>query len=393
MNILFTTGGDCKYGEINSLIQMIKELKLIEPEIQINVALRKKISGIEDLKKIGCSVYIIPYQPFCYGIPKRKWRFPIKYILYGIRYIYSRIFAVSIIKNKLDMTKIDLIHSNSSREDLGAMLANKYDIPLIWHIREFGDLDFNCYSYRKRYIDFMNESALEFIAISKAVQKHWIKKGLDSDRFVQIYNGVKKNDYVKSEYPRQNNIIKFVMMGSLGEPKGQHHLIKAIALLDNEVRQKVRLDIVGDGSKTYFRLLEHLIDANKLTTQIKLLGYQTDFYPHLKEYDCGVMCSKSEGFGRVTAEYMMAGLPVIASDTGANPEIIADNITGLLYRYGDDYSLAEKIAYLVNNVHKLEEFGRNAHKDAISKYTAEINAANILKEYKKILKTTDDAST
>ena len=43
----------------------------------------------------------------------------------------------------------------------------------------------------------------------------------------------------------------------------------------------------------------------------------------------------------------------------------------------------EKIAYLVNNVHKLEEFGRNAYTDAISKYTAEINAANVLREYKK----------
>ena len=116
------------------------------------------------------------------------------------------------------------------------------------------------------------------------------------------------------------------------------------------------------------------------------MGYRSDFYPHIKEYDCGVMCSKSEGFGRVTAEYMMAGLPVIASDTGANPEIITDNVTGLLYRFGDDADLAEKITYLVNNVYKIEKLGKNAHMAAINKYTAEINAVNVLNEYRKILK-------
>ena len=386
MNILFTTGCDCRYGEANSLLQMIEALKNIDSGLQISVILNKRIGAVDELMKIGCRVYIIPYYPFVYRMPQKKWRFPVKYVLYGVRYLYSRFFAVNQLKNKLDMSNIDLIHSNSSREDLGAMLANKYKVPLIWHIREFGDLDFQTYSYRKKYIDFMNQSAVEFIAISQAVQKHWIGKGLDGDKFVQIYNGVRENDYVKNEYPQQSDVIKFVMMGSLSMTKGQHHLIKSIALLDDEVRQKVRLDIVGDGSKTYYRILEYLIDANKLTNQVRFLGYRSDFYPHIKEYDCGVMCSKSEGFGRVTAEYMMAGLPVIASDTGANPEIITDNVTGLLYRFGDDADLAEKITYLVNNVYKIEKLGKNAHMAAINKYTAEINAVNVLNEYRKILK-------
>lgn len=35
------------------------------------------------------------------------------------------------------MDTIDIIHSNSLREDFSAELALKYNKPLIWHIREF----------------------------------------------------------------------------------------------------------------------------------------------------------------------------------------------------------------------------------------------------------------
>lgn len=389
MNILFTTGGDCKYGSPKSLQQMVEELKRIDSQIQIHIVLRKENKWAQYLQNLGCNVYIVPYFPFCDVFPRAKWKYPIKYVLYGARYLWGRIFALHKLERKLELSTIDLIHSNSSKDDFGAMLANKYQKPLVWHIREFGDLDFRYYSYRQNYIEYMNKSAAEFIMISQAVQRHWIKKGLDANKCIQIYNGVKQNDYVKERYPKQGDEIKLVMLGSLSATKGQHHLIKAIALLEDEVREKIRCDIVGDGGKPYTRLLQQLVDANKLTYQVRLLGYQTDFYPHLKEYDCGVMCSKSEGFGRVTVEYMMAGLPVIASNTGANTEIVTDDFNGLVYKYGDNGNLAEKISYLVRNPHIIEKLGRNAYADALDRYSAKINAANVLREYKKILKSGD----
>lgn len=385
MNILFTTGGDYKYGESNSLLQLVEELKHINSSIEVSVIINRKMDRVNDFKRIGCNVYIIPYFPFYQGIPPKKWRLPVKYVIRGIQYLYSRMFAASKLTKKIDMDTIDLIHSNSSREDLGAILAKKYAIPLVWHIREFGDLDFPCYSYRKNYIRFMNESATKFIGISQAVMKHWINKGLASEKFIQIYNGVKVNGNIKTKYPKQGDIVKFVIMGSLSETKGQHHVIKAIALLINEIRQRIQVDIVGDGSTRYTNYIKHLIKTNRLSEQIHLLGYKKMFYTHLKEYDCGFMCSRCEGFGRVTAEYMMAGLPVIASDTGANPEIVENNINGLLYGYGDDYELAEKITYLINNTYKIEELGKKAYIIASEKYSTNANATSLLQEYNKVL--------
>ena len=92
-------------------------------------------SKTENELDIAVNTLYIHYTPFYQGIPENKWKFPIKYIVLVIKYWCGRFWAVREVEKQLDIHDIDLIHSNSSREDLGALLANKYNIPLIWHIR------------------------------------------------------------------------------------------------------------------------------------------------------------------------------------------------------------------------------------------------------------------
>jgi glycosyltransferase involved in cell wall biosynthesis len=58
--------------------------------------------------------------------------------------------------------------------------------------------------------------------------------------------------------------------------------------------------------------------------------------------------SRCEAFGRVTVEAMRAGVPVIGTDAGGTPELVADGATGLLYRPGDAGALAAAIARLMD---------------------------------------------
>lgn len=388
MHILFVADGDSKYGASNSLKNLAYELKKIDKKMEVDVVVTRHSSMVKDFENIGCKVYQIPYEPFYQGIPDSKIKFLIKYIVRGIQYFYGRLFAVKILEKQLDMHTIDLIHSNSSREDFGAILAQKYGIPLIWHVREFGDRDYKCYSYRKNYIRFMNENADVFIFISKAVQKHWRTKGIEKEKSQQIYNGVCINEPPKTEYKKKingNEKINFIMMGSLNQTKGQHIAIRAFSLLPEKLKEQVHMDIVGDGSERCTKQLKKLIRFNHLENQISLLGYQKDFYKNIHNYDCALMCSRSEGFGRVTVEYMMAGLPVIASNSGANPELIEEGINGLLYQWNDSRELMKKIVFFLEHSEDVSKMGQNAYKIAHEKYTAQINALKIYEVYKKML--------
>lgn len=66
----------------------------------------------------------------------------------------------------------------------------------------------------------------------------------------------------------------------------------------------------------------------------------------LKALDVFVLCSRNEGFGRVVAEAMAAGTPVVASREGAMPELVGDGHLGFLAHPGDPDSFASSVVGL-----------------------------------------------
>ena len=82
---------------------------------------------------------------------------------------------------------------------------------------------------------------------------------------------------------------------------------------------------------------------------------------------------------------MLSGNPVLASDSGANPELVLDGETGWLFREGDANSLADKLLEILENKKKIKIFGENAFNIAKSKFMSKRNTEDIEKMYYKIL--------
>ena len=95
-------------------------------------------------------------------------------------------------------------------------------------------------------------------------------------------------------------------------------------------------------------------------------------------------CSRAEGFGRVTAEYMYAGLCVIGSNMGATPELIEDNKDGLIYDYQNIHELSRCIERIYNDRELLRYLSKNGKKSAI-KFSSTRNAKEIYEVYLEIL--------
>lgn len=314
-----------------------------------------------------------------------KW--PLRYLKFIYRYQIAIRHAVRILKKSdIDLSTIDLVHTNSARNNIGCIINRLYGIPHIMHIREFGDLDFGCIPfapYKRQYNEYTNK----FVAISEAVKNHWISKGLDSKKITVVYNGIHCEDIKPSpNSDKENNVLKLVIVGGVGAPKGQLVAVKAISLLPKEVKENVILDIIGWYDPLYVKEINHLINEQNLNEQINILGARNDVHEKLHEYQIGLMCSVSEGFGRSTAEYMHASLGVIASNTGANPELICDRETGLIFKCNDAKSLAECICQYYNNRKLLISCSQNGYIKARAAYKEEINAKNIYNLYRKLLK-------
>ena len=88
----------------------------------------------------------------------------------------------------------------------------------------------------------------------------------------------------------------------------------------------------------------------------------------------GVVCARDEAFGRVTIEFMLMHMPVVVSDSGANPELIAHGKTGAIYPLGKVEMLANAIENYVHHPELLQSQGDEAAEVAKRDFSAEKNA-------------------
>ena len=78
---------------------------------------------------------------------------------------------------------------------------------------------------------------------------------------------------------------------------------------------------------------------------------------------------------------MMAGLAVLASDSGANKEIVRDGIDGYLYDYGSIKDMKQKLLKIIcNNLG-----GATTYEYAVSNFSETLNAENVYVLYKNLL--------
>lgn len=330
--------------------------------------------------------YSIKHKQFIVAPSKNIFKKIIKnyfpYILYIYNYIFN-LFALKKLEKKINFNEIDFVHTNVIRSQIGFIICKKYGIKHIVHLREFSDLDYNCKPLMKNYINYINKYSTQFIAISNVIKEHWIKKGLDESKIKVIYNGVDIIEKTKKIFSKDK--IKMVFCGQICETKGQIQVIEALKLLDEDLLKKIRIDFYGTGEEKYINNLKNYIEKYKLESIISFKGFNKNVREKLQEYDIGFICSKSEAFGRVTVEYMMSRVLVIASDSGANKELITNEVNGLIYEYNNISKLKENIIKAIEILDNRKDIIDNAYNIANKKYTSDMNSKEIYKVYKRLM--------
>lgn len=377
-------------GAGRSMLEMVSTIKKNFPEIEPVVLCSHRTGHIDLYREQGIEVYPTLHEAFNFGKEDNTIHFIVKYIPRFLRYFFRNIYALLYIKKNIDMSTIDLIHTNSIRNDIGMILSKKYNIPHILHLREFGTkgFDYNVKYYRRNPIEYVDKRVTHYIAITKAVKEHWINyNNIAEEKISVVYNGI--NDEKISKAPleiKPNEPIKIVMTGYVMPSKGQEQLIRALALLEKETLKGIKVDIIGDGEPSYIATLKKMVMDLGVNDCVSFLGRRNDVHRLLQNYHIGMICSRAEAFGRVTAEYMLAGLCVIASNTGGNVELIKHEETGLLYKYGDTNDLKSVICYAMDNQEVLRRVADNGYHEAKKKYVTKLNAQNVVEVYKEIMR-------
>ncbi|OGT35064.1 MAG: hypothetical protein A3F11_07595 [Gammaproteobacteria bacterium RIFCSPHIGHO2_12_FULL_37_14] len=150
--------------------------------------------------------------------------------------------------------------------------------------------------------------------------------------------------------------------------KDQVSLIKAFAGMRSSCPNAL-LIIMGDGELQIS--LKQLVKDYQLDNQVIFTGFLDNAMRYMKAFDCFILSSIQEAFGRVLLEAMIAKRPIIATQVNGIPEVVAH--TGLLIQAKDIIALeaAMKQVYHRSLQEHLQQ-GEQAYQRAINYYSIPI---------------------
>lgn len=385
MKVLYITNTDDKYGGAQCLMELMDSIRKSDG-FEVVLLNPKKNNLNSWCSRRNIENYSIRFCGQMYCKHNRGIVFLVKYLSYFFRYYIVNPFSIRKIEKALDIKSFDLIHTNTSTVDIGMILARRNGIKHVWHLREFGKEDMHFIPFRPDCYMIMNRDGGSFIAISDVIKKAWIKKGLDENKITRLYDGVKAERITRNYKLFTEDKIKIAFCGSITSFKDQEQLIRAFCLLSEKDRKAFKVDFWGNGNPEYMKHLQELISENCMESIFTFKGYSDNLYEELSHYDIGMNCSHSEAFGRVTAEYMLAGLLTVASDTGANVELIQHEITGLIFNKNEDQSLKKCLYWILKNKDKCVAIAENGVIFARKNYAIEKNIEHFYAFYEDILK-------
>lgn len=117
----------------------------------------------------------------------------------------------------------------------------------------------------------------------------------------------------------------FGNVARLARNKDQASLIEAFAMIKPHC-PLAKLIIIGDG--TLEDELKEKAQTLGVEADIIFTGFVANGFKYMKAFDCFVLSSIQEAFGRVLIEAMLAKLPIIATSVNGIPEVVGNS--GLL---------------------------------------------------------------
>lgn len=219
---------------------------------------------------------------------------------------------------------------------------------------------------------FILENVKEYTVCSKKLQEIYNK--LSKKPIKVISDGVDLNlfkMYDRDKYKNvQNREIKIGWTGNSKFVDDEDDDLKGL--------QKVIKPAIEELTQKGYKVELKIADRN-----IKMIPHEKmpEYYNELDIYVCA---SRTEGHPATILEAMACGVPVISTDVGIVPEVLGEKQRKfIIQRTKDD--LVDKIEYLINNKHELEELS-DENLEQIKNWSWEIKANQFKELFDSILK-------
>lgn len=295
--------------------------------------------------------------------------------------------------------KPDIVHSRNLAALECQVTAAAAGVPVRvhgehgWDVRDLDGSNRRRVAIRRTMRPFVHH----YIALSRHLEQYLLTRvGVHPSRLSQVYNGVDTDKFrpsIKGDKVLPASVTwgsDAVVVGTVGrmEPvKDPLNLAQAfvkVVEMMPEIRQRLRLVMIGDG--TLRPQVAACLDAAGLASQVWLPGACSNIPEIMRALDVFVLPSLAEGISNTILEAMASGLPVVATDTGGNPELIEDGNSGGLVRPADPDALASAIVDYIRQPAVRSQHSRRARELALERFSLSSMVLRYIGIYHSLLK-------
>lgn len=338
-------------GSLRSLHRLVTSLDRDRYESYVTFASDRSNPILPDFEAAGCTIVFTSVRDLFRSPSSDRWRAAWQRLARIPRALKYRLIDDP--RRGLELYRairrhsIDLVHINPGLVPYAVVAGLLAGVPVICHHRSRARL--------RGLGRFLSRFVAASICNSDFTRRVMKQTSL-CRRMIVVHNGIAV-PAAPSANPRSSGPRTVACVGRLVDWKGQHVLIRAAPGVLTELPETRFVLVgssVGDESTSYEESLRSLVAELGLEDSVDFAGFTKDIDRMYREdFDLVVHASiEGEPFGLVLIEAMAAGVPIIASDCGACPEIIENGRSGLLVEPGNSDALAAAIVEVLSDAER-----------------------------------------
>lgn len=161
--------------------------------------------------------------------------------------------------------------------------------------------------------------------------------------------------------------------------------VEAAAQLSGSLGRPCVFPVFGEDRAGLKAEMEALAARRGLGDRLRFMGFRQPVWPWLAGCDLLLAPAVEEPFGRTLVEAMLAGTPVVATESGGHREIVVQGETGLLVPAETPAALAEAARDLLRDQPRRERLVEQARTSAPGRFGAKAHAARVTGLYQRLM--------
>jgi phosphatidyl-myo-inositol alpha-mannosyltransferase len=282
-----------------------------------------------------------------------------------------------------------LLHTHTARSALlGRLAAGLACVPMVHHVHSPAAAE-STHRWRNwlnaRSERFSVRGAKAVVPVSASLAQYLERAGIRSSYVSVVPNGVPVRGPLEFR-PHPTGTWTLGTVALFRPRKGIEVLLSALAQL-RDAGITARLRAVGSFETPQYEAdIKSLAEQLGVAELVEWRGFARDVYAELDAMDLFVLPSLfGEGMPMVILEAMAAGLPVIGTRVEGVPEVVRDEIDGLITEPGDAISLGAAIARFIRRDVDWEQMRAAAHHRQAEHFSDRSMAAGVAHVYREVL--------